>query len=128
FVEMRLAALVQKPFYGSTAMPADKVFELATIGGARAMGLSDRIGSIEIGKQADIVVVALDDLRTTPVFGVNIYTQLVYQVQSSQVVTTIVNGQVVMENRRLTTIDEAEVIRQANHAIKRVAVRAGIGL
>lgn len=128
FMEMRLAALVQKPFYGSTAMPADKVFELATIGGAKAMGLSNRIGSIEIGKQADIAVVALDELRTTPVFGVNIYTQLVYQVQSSQVVTTIINGQVVMENRRLTTIDEAAVIRQANHAVKRVAKRAGIGL
>ena len=128
FMEMRLAALLQKPFYGSTAMPADKVFELATIGGARAMGLSDRIGSIETGKNADIAIVALDDLRTTPTVGVNIYTQLVYQIQSSQVVTTIVNGQVVMENRQLTTIDEAEVIRQANHAIKRVAGWAGIEL
>ena len=126
FMEMRLAALIQKPFYGPTAMPANKVFELATLGGAKAMGLSDQIGSLEPGKKADIAIVSLDDLRTNPTAGVSIYTQLVYQVQSSQVVTTIVNGQVVMENRQLTTLDETEVRRQANLALQRVATRVGI--
>jgi len=128
FMEMRLAALIQKPIYGPTAMPASKVFELATLGGAKAMGLSDQIGSIEQGKKADIAIVSLNDLRTTPTAGVSIYTQLVYQVQSNQVLTTIVNGQVVMENRQLTTINETEVRQQANQAVKRVAARAGIVL
>lgn len=126
FMEMRLAALIQKPIYGSTVMPAEKVFELATLGGAQAMGLSDQIGSLEPGKKADIVIVNLEEMRTTPSVGVSVYAQLVYQAQSSNVVTTIVNGQLVMDNRRLTTIDQEHVCRQANISLKRVATRAGI--
>ena len=128
FIEMRMAALIQKPFYGPTSMPAQKVFELATIGGARAMGLEDQIGSLEVGKKADVVIVDLDEMRTTPNEGVNIYTQLVYQAQSSNVLTTIVDGKIVMENRVLKTMDEVEVRRKANESLKRVANRVGVSL
>ncbi|NYE56566.1 5'-deoxyadenosine deaminase [Carboxydothermus ferrireducens] len=128
FIEMRMAALIQKPFYGPTSMPAQKVFELATIGGARAMGLEDQIGSLEVGKKADVVIVDLDEMRTTPNEGVNIYTQLVYQAQSSNVLTTIVDGKIVMENRVLKTIDEVEVRRKANESLKRIADRVGVSL
>lgn len=123
FVEMRLAALLQKPFYGSTAMPAEKVFELATLGGAKAMGMADQIGSLEPGKKADIVIVSLDDMRTTPNIGVSVYTQLVYQTQSSQVMTTIVDGRVIMENRQLITIDQTNVRDKANVCLQRVVGR-----
>ncbi|GAV21934.1 5'-deoxyadenosine deaminase [Carboxydothermus pertinax] len=128
FIEMRMAALIQKPFYGPTSMPAHKVFEMATIGGARAMGLENQIGSLEVGKKADVVIVDLDEMRTTPNEGVNIYTQLVYQAQSSNVLTTIVDGKIVMENRMLKTMDEAEVRRKANESLKRVANRVGVSL
>jgi len=128
FIEMRMAALIQKPFYGPTSMPAQKVFEMATIGGARAMGLEDQIGSLEVGKKADVVIIDLEEMRTTPFEGVNIYTQLVYQAQSSNVLTTIVDGKVVMENRVLKTMDEVLVRRKANESLKRVADRVGVSL
>ncbi|HWR42990.1 5'-deoxyadenosine deaminase [Sporomusa sp.] len=123
FMEMRLAALIQKPFYGPTSMPAEKVFELATLGGARAMGLADQIGSLEPGKKADIVIVSLDELRTSPTEGVSVYTQLVYQAQSSHVLTTIVDGRIVMDNRQLMTIDQTEVLKRAHACSKRVVER-----
>ncbi|MBC9785111.1 5'-deoxyadenosine deaminase [Heliobacterium chlorum] len=128
FIEMRMAALIQKPFYGPRAMPAPKVFELATIGGARAMGLEAEIGSVEVGKKADLAIINLDELRTTPQKGVNIYSQLVYQTQSSQVETTIIDGNILMENRVLNGMDEKEVRRKANESLERVAKRVGISI
>lgn len=127
FIEMRLASLIHKPFYGSTAMPAEKVFELATIGGAVAMGMDHEIGSLEVGKKADVVIVDLSGLHAQPVLSdKNIYSKLVYQLKSSDVLYTIVNGKVVMENRQLMTIDEEECRKEVNKAITRVARRAGI--
>ncbi|WP_227765301.1 5'-deoxyadenosine deaminase [Zhaonella formicivorans] len=127
FVEMRLAALIQKPIYGPTVMPAEQVFELATIGGAKAMGLENEIGSLEVGKKADLAIVDLSGLHTNPLMGkVSIYSQLVYQAKSSDVLYTIVDGQIVLDNRVLTTIDEEEVKEKCNEAIVRVARRAGV--
>lgn len=127
FMEMRLAALIQKPIYGPTVMPAEQVFELATIGGAKAMGLENEIGSLEVGKKADLAIVDLGGLHTNPVMGkTNIYSQLVYQLKSSDVLYTIVDGKIVMDNRVLTTIDEEEVKAKCNEAVVRVAKRAGV--
>lgn len=127
FTEMRLAALIQKPIYGPTIMPAEQVFALATIEGAKAMGLEEEIGSVELGKKADLAIVDLDNLHSYPLApNMNIYSQLVYQAKSSDVVTTIVDGNIVMENRILKTIDEEEVKTKANEAIQRVAKRAGV--
>ena len=128
FCEMRLAALIQKPLHGPTAMPAQTVFEMATLGGARAMGLEKETGSLEPGKKADLALVDLSSLRTTPTNGVNVYSQLVYQAQSSNVQATIVDGKLVYHNSRLTTIDEELVRRKANEALLRVAERAGVDL
>jgi 5-methylthioadenosine/S-adenosylhomocysteine deaminase len=99
---------------------------MATLGGARAMGLEAEIGSLEVGKKADMAIIDLAEMHTTPYEGVSLYTQLVYQAQSSNVVTTIVDGKVVMENRMLKTMDEAYVQRKANESLKRVASRVGI--
>lgn len=126
FQEMRLSALMQKPLHGPTVMPAEKVFELATIGGAKAMGLDSQIGSIEPGKKADLALVRLDGLHNTPSEGDTIYSQLVYQLHSSDVTTTIVDGRVVMENRQLKTINEEEVSKKCREAIGRVKQRAGL--
>ena len=102
-------------------MPALTVFEMATINGAKAMGLEQQVGSIELGKKADVVIVDLEELRTTPHSGVDVYTQLVYQVQSSQVQTTIIDGRVVMEDRVLKTMDERVVRRKANESLRMLA-------
>lgn len=127
FTEMRIAALIQKPIYGPTIMPAEQVFALATIEGAKAMGLEEDIGSLEVGKKADLAIVDLDNLHNYPLGpNANVYSQLVYQAKSSDVVTTIVDGEIVMENRVLKTIDETEIKTKANEAIKRVAKRAGV--
>ncbi|MGI9861498.1 5'-deoxyadenosine deaminase [Moorella naiadis] len=126
FMEMRLAALIQKPRHGPTSMPAPLVFELATLGGARAMGLEQEIGSLEVGKKADLALVSLEGLHTQPADGVNVYTQLVYQAKGSDVTLTMVDGKIVMEKGELKTIDAAEVRQKANAAVQRVARRAGL--
>lgn len=123
FVEMRTAALIQKPLHGPTVMPAPLVFELATLGGAKAMGLEDEIGSIEVGKKADMAILELDNFHTWPNYNVDIYSQLVYQAKSSDVITTIVDGRIVMEDQKLTTIDENETKKKCHEAIIRLSNR-----
>ncbi len=126
FMEMRIAALIQKPLYGPTAMPAWQTFELATRGGAAAMGLGQHIGTLEVGKKADLALVNINNLHCAPGDDTNIYSQLVYQARSSDVTLTMVDGQIVYENGWLTTIDEPDVLMQSNDAIKRVRRRAGL--
>lgn len=126
FMEMRLAALIQKPFHGPTSMPAPVVFEMATLGGARAMGMEKEIGSLEVGKKADLALVSLDGLHTQPEDGINVYTQLVYQAKGSDVTLTMVGGKIVMEKGELKTIDVDEVRRKANQAVRRLAHRTGL--
>ncbi len=126
FIEMRTAALIQKPIYGPTAMPAETVFEAATLGGAKAMGLATEIGSLESGKKADLAMVNLRKLHCTPFVGSNIYAQLVYQAKGSDVSLTMVDGKIVYENGELKTIDEKDVIAKTNKLIKHVYERAGL--
>lgn len=114
FQEMKMAALIQKPLHGPTVMPAREVFKLATLGGARAMGLENDIGSIEVGKKADLVMIALDEPHVNPADGVDPYSLLVYSVRSSDVCLTMVDGKILMENRELKTIDKDAVVRKSN--------------
>ena len=126
FQEMRLASLIQKPEHGPTSMPAESVFELATRGGARAMGLEKEIGSLERGKKADIVLVKLGGWHTQPLDAARVYTQLVYQARSADVCCTIVDGKVLMLNGHLTTIDERELVTGVKDSFSRLARRSGI--
>jgi cytosine/adenosine deaminase-related metal-dependent hydrolase len=126
FLEMRMAALMQKPVHGPTAMPAAKVFEMATLGGARAMGMEGLLGSVEVGKKADLALVALNGLHNAPADGTDIYGQLVYQLKSSDVAATMVDGKLVWDSGTLLTINEGEVRRQCSRAITRLRQRAGV--
>ncbi len=126
FMEMRLAALIQKPIYGPTVMPAAQVFEMATLGGAKAMGLEGEIGSLEVGKKADLAILDLNDFHSIPSHGIDIYARLVYQAKSSDVVTTIIDGKIVMEDRKLLTIDEEMVKAKCHEGILRLYQRAGL--
>lgn len=126
FKEMHLAALIQKPLYGSTAMPAWQVVEMATLGGARALGLEQEIGSLEVGKKADVVIVDLHGLHQTPVDTVDIYSLLVYETRGSDVTWTIVDGKPVVADGQLLTVDAEELRRQCNLALRRVRRRAGL--
>jgi len=126
FQEMRHAALIHKPLHGPKSMPAQKVFELATLGGARALGKEEEIGSLEVGKKADLAVITLSGLHTWPNENGDIYAQLVYQAQSTDIRHTMVNGKIVMQDRKLLTIDEQNLKRTSTKSLQRVLKRVGI--
>jgi len=94
-----------------TVLPAKDLVRMATIEGARAMKLDDRIGSLEMGKRADLVAVDLVRAGTQPVW--DLYSTLVYVVKESDVSLTMVEGRVLWDGRRVTSLDEAKVIRDA---------------
>ena len=106
-------------------MPAADLFEVATIGGARALGLDVDIGSIEVGKYADLAVL---DLRRAHAAGPeDVYTRLVYSARASDVRLVTVGGKVVVENGVLTAFDEADAVAEAETparaAVKRAVAR-----
>ena len=111
FTEMRTASLLQKVQRGAETLPARRVLRMATIDGARALGLAEEIGSLEAGKRADINIVDLDRLHTTP--GPDVVSTLVYAAEASDVRTVIIDGEVLMEDRELKTLEEREVITEA---------------
>lgn len=114
FTEMRHAALIQKVTnLDPEVMPAEKIFEMATLAGAKAMGRPDSLGSIEPGKKADIAVVKLDTLHNITGAQCNIVAQLVYSVRASDVQTVLVDGKILMKDRKLTTIDSEAAVRGA---------------
>ena len=110
---MDTAAKLHKIFSKNPkVVSAQQVFEMATIGGARALHLENKIGSLEVGKLADIVIVDFDGLHQTPFY--NVYSHLVYVTKSSDVRTVIINGRIVMRNKRLLTLSERIIKNQAN--------------
>ncbi|HVF56381.1 MAG TPA: 5'-deoxyadenosine deaminase [Pyrinomonadaceae bacterium] len=124
FTEMRGAALLQKVLSGAEALPAKRVLRMATIDGARALGLENEIGSLEEGKRADLIVVDLDRLHLTP--RTDVASTIVYAAQASDVRTVLVGGEVLMLDGELQTIDEREVIAGANTQYESLIARAGI--
>jgi cytosine/adenosine deaminase-related metal-dependent hydrolase len=94
------------------------VVALATIGGARALHMEDRIGSLEPGKLADIVIIGTDSPAMTPIY--DIYSTLVYAASARDVRTTIVHGQPIVDDGRLLTVDEAEVRKGIEALAERV--------
>ncbi|MCM3790644.1 5'-deoxyadenosine deaminase [Domibacillus indicus] len=126
FNEMRLAALIQKPIHGPTSMNARTVFRMATIGGARAVGLGHEIGSIEAGKRADLVMLNLNHFHTFPSYDVDPISRIVYSATRADVETTIVDGRIVMENGMMKTIDKTTVLREADASIKRLLKKTTI--
>ena len=111
FTEMRTAALLQKALHGPEVLPANRVLRMATIDGARAMSLDAEVGSLEIGKRADLSVVRLDRLHATPVKDV--VSALVYSAETDDVDTVLIDGELVMRDRKLLTIDERDTIESA---------------
>jgi 5-methylthioadenosine/S-adenosylhomocysteine deaminase len=95
-----------------TVINAREALEMATIRGARAIHQEKEIGSLEAGKRADVIIVGLGSVHQTPVYSV--YSHLVYATKASDVDTVIINGRIVMRNRRVLTINEREVRAKAN--------------
>ncbi len=100
-------------------VPARAALEMATIGGARALHLEREIGSLEAGKRADLIVVDADDLHQTPRY--NVYSQLVYATKAADVRSVVVEGKVLMRDRRLLTLDVEAIKRAANDYRSRIS-------
>jgi 5-methylthioadenosine/S-adenosylhomocysteine deaminase len=111
FTEMRTAALIQKALHGADTLPALTVLRMATINGARAMGLDKEIGSIEAGKRADLTLINTDRLHTTP--HPDPVSTVVYAEEAGDVETVIIDGRVVLRECELTTLNEQAVLREA---------------
>jgi 5-methylthioadenosine/S-adenosylhomocysteine deaminase len=121
FQEMRLAALLQKSLHGPEAMPAAMVLEMATMGGARALGLEEEIGSLEVGKRADLIMVDPNNLHSTP--HADPVSSLIYSARSSDVEACLVDGRILMRNKELLTMDRERILREGQKEFRRMAER-----
>lgn len=120
--EMKTASLLQKvATLNPKVLSSEETVAMATINGARALGLEDEIGSIEVGKKADLILIDTEDANMTP-DSTCISSNVVYSAKGSNVDTTICNGRILMENKKLTTLDENEIYKKAREAIAELKV------
>jgi len=124
FGEMNSAAKLHKVnSLDPTSMPAATVLEMATMGGARVLGAENKIGSLESGKKADLIVLDMNQPHLTPLF--NIPSHMVYAARGSDVVHSVINGKIVMRNRRLTTLDEKAILNNMMAMAKQITMMKG---
>ena len=120
FETMKYTALLQKGLHKNPKLlSAYEVLKMATINGAKALHLEDKIGSIEETKKADIIIINLDDIKLAPLN--DLISEIVYNVKSNNVETTIINGTVLMNNKKLVNDIEAEIKAKCEDIINRIA-------
>lgn len=122
FTEMRLASLIQKPIYGPTEMDALTVFRLATIEGAKALNIEDSIGSIEIGKKADLVFLNLEKPNQTLISD-NIYSTIIYSSSSENVSEVMIEGEWVVSKGKSLIYDEDEIFNKGQYELETLIKR-----
>ena len=116
--ELKIASLLQKvSTLNPKVLTSDEAIEMATIKGARTLGLEDEIGSIEVGKKADIILIDTNAANMTPQSS-TLSSNIIYSANGSNVDTTICNGKILMENKKLNFLDEDEIIKKARKTIK----------
>lgn len=127
FREMFLAAVIHKArTLDPLTMPAETILEMATINGAKALGLEREIGSIEVGKKADLVLIDTNQLNLAPTY--NPVSNIIYAANGFNVYSTIVNGQILVHEKKLMTLDEAKVIENARKHGQKLLERAGVDI
>jgi 5-methylthioadenosine/S-adenosylhomocysteine deaminase len=120
FEEMNLAPKLQKiARMDARALPAEQVVEMATIGGARALHLDQQIGSLEIGKKADLILIDTATPHATPMY--NVYSELVYALKASDVRTVVIGGKPVMEDRRMLTLNQPEILAKGEEYKRKIS-------
>lgn len=124
FTEMRLAALIHNLRAGIASMMPMRVLEMATLGGARALGLEREIGSIEVGKRADLAMVNLSEAHAVP-GGRDVAGQLVYSARAADVRHVVIDGKMVLRDGKLLTLDEEAVIAAARKQSRRLVATLG---
>lgn len=119
FSTMAYTALLQKGINeDATLLPAYDVIKMATINGAKALDVDGEIGSIEEGKKADLIIIDLETTMTEPINDV--FSNIVYNVKPNNVLTTIVDGKILMEDRKIEGINEKEIYQKCNSIIRRL--------
>jgi 5-methylthioadenosine/S-adenosylhomocysteine deaminase len=119
FEATRQAAFLAKLQTGDPrAVPARAALQMATIDGARALGMDRAIGSLETGKRADLITVSMTSARQTPMYDP--LSHLVYVTRGDDVRTTIVNGRILMRDRKVLTLDESQVLSEARALAEKV--------
>ncbi len=119
--EMNLLGLIHKGNHQDPeCVSAREIFKIATINGAKALGLDKKIGSIEVGKKADLAILRLDVPSMMP--NNNLIASLVYSANGSEPDTVIINGKIVMENREMITLNEAEVYEKIRKIMERLGL------
>ncbi len=122
FEEMKTAALLQKIRYmDPTVLPAQQVVGMATTNGAKALGLEKTVGSLEVGKKADVILIDFRKPHLTPLHDP--YANIVYSARGSDVDTVIVDGKLLMEGRKVKTLDEEEVMQKAQRTASNLLTR-----
>jgi 5-methylthioadenosine/S-adenosylhomocysteine deaminase len=122
--EIQLAALLHKGVrLDPLAVPASAALEMATIGGARALGLDHLIGSLETGKRADVVVVDLDEDNLVPLYDP--VSHLAYAVEAADIRTVVIDGHIVVQDRVLRTADDTEIKRRVRELATRIGSLRG---
>ncbi len=125
FEVMKIAAMLQKVKHlDAEVLTAEEVLEMATVDGARVLGLEKEVGSLEPGKRADLIVV--DYHQPHLMDNHQRVSKLVYSARGHDVVTTVIDGQVVMEDRQVLTLDEEAVLGKARDMAAELVQRAGI--
>lgn len=115
--ELKTASLLQKvATLDPKVLTSDESLAMGTINGARALGLEDEIGTIEVGKKADLILIDKNNANMVPDSS-NLSSNVIYSANGSNVDTTICNGQILMENRKLTTLDEQDIYKKAKEAL-----------
>lgn len=109
-----------------TVVPAETVLEMATLNGARAMGLEEQIGSIEAGKRADFIIINMDAPHLTPAWDP--VSTIVYAAQGTDVDTVVIDGRIVMQHRQVLTLDEQAILADIRQRYRQVGERAGLNI
>lgn len=123
FTEMRLAALIHKPRCGPRSMQAEKVLEMLTVNGAKAAGLAAEIGSLEVGKRADIILLKRDVLHAWPCLDTDPVGQVVYEHQARDVDTVIIDGVVLLDQGQFTRWDLQDVLDDSQNELRKLLKR-----
>jgi len=118
FLELRLTALLHKPRLGPRTLPASEVVRMATLAGAAALGIADRVGSLELGKRGDMIAVDISALHTVPAAAP--WSQIAYAAKACDVRHVAVDGALVVRDRALLTLDVAKVRERARRAAARL--------
>lgn len=125
FTEMRLASLIQKPIYGPATMDALTVFRLATIEGSKSLHLDKEVGSIEVGKKADLVFLNLENANQT-LIDENIYSTIIYSANEKNVEHVMIEGEWVVKGGKSLNYDDDELLANGKSELKKLLKRTNV--